>query len=101
MEDILSRPRALKTLVELSKREPMTMRQFMEASGYFWEAANLLREEMETAGLIHVKSRLQGRVSHKEIWLTEESREIAEICHKIVRLAESAKRRANNSTEIR
>lgn len=74
MDDLLSRPRALRTLRELGKREPFTMRQFMEASAYVWESADRLLSDLEEDGLIEVHTHREGSVSRKEIWLTEQAR---------------------------
>jgi DNA-binding HxlR family transcriptional regulator len=92
--DILSRPRALRTLVEIAKKEPMTMREFMVASAYHNEGAQDLRDDLEKAGMITVATHHKGRVGHKEIRLTEEGRRVVELCKQIETVAEEAQKRA-------
>lgn len=78
MDDLLSRPRALRTLVALAEAEPMTMGQFMEASGYHNEPARDLREDLERAGLVVVEQHVDGRRVTKQIRLTPLARRIVE-----------------------
>lgn len=94
--DLLNRPRALRTLMGIAATEPATMRDFLKASGYFWEAGNTLRDDLEKAGLIRVDSRVQGRATHKQIRLTDEARAIVARCQDIDMLAQAAQRRARD-----
>lgn len=77
MEDILGRARALQTIVELSKAGPVTMTQFMEASGYVWESAAALLKELEEDGLVMVSERRESGTRIMEISVTDYSRDIA------------------------
>lgn len=93
MIDVLTRPRALRTLVSLDGvyPEPMTMRQFCEASGYLPEAAILLREDLVTAGLITVEEIIgKTHTSRYEIRPTDLGRKVAALGREIQRIVEQA-----------
>lgn len=88
--DVLKRGRYLRLLVELSKREPMNMQEFMEASDYVHDPALQLRNELQAAKLIVVKTAFKGRERSKEIWLTPVGRRMAEHAKGLEALAEEA-----------
>jgi DNA-binding MarR family transcriptional regulator len=93
LEDILSRPRALRTLVELAKSESVTMTQFMSASGYVWESANALLRELEADGLVQVHERRESGTRIKEISLTDDGRELVQLATRIQELHAQIKAR--------
>lgn len=79
VNDILSRPRALRTLVRLAEMGgTVTMGQFIDASEYHNEPAAELRDDLERAGLIVVKKHVEGRKVTKQITLTPLARRIVE-----------------------
>lgn len=79
VDDILNRPRALRTLVRLAAiGEPVTMGQFIDASEYHNEPAADLRDDLERGGLILVEKHVEGRKVTKQISLTALGRRIVE-----------------------
>ena len=80
MEELLRRPRAMRMLLLLYRREPGTMnqRQFMEASLHNRQQAQALREHMREQGWIAVRELPgHGNAGILEIRLTPLGRSIA------------------------
>lgn len=79
MDDLLSRPRALRTLVRIAELGgTVTMGQFIDASGYHNEPAAELRDDLERGALIVVRKHVEGRKVTKQISLTPLARRIVE-----------------------
>lgn len=98
MDDILSRPRALKTLIAIQEAQPMNMRGFMEACGYISKPANELLDDLLEWGLVKVKETGQGVVVIKEISLTPAGEEVCELAKKLRDRALALKDRAAHSS---
>lgn len=92
MEELLDRPRSLKVIRALMRKEPLTMRQFTEASEHVPLHARSLREEMLELDLITVEEKTGfGSTGYMEIRLTPLGRAIGEHWIEIERLVEAAK----------
>lgn len=100
MEDVLSRARVFRALVELRGREPeaMTAGELGNATSYDFTALDRLRKDLVAWGLITIEKTHRGRLPVDLHRLTPEGREVADLCAKIEAVAlkarEKAKRRA-------
>ena len=96
MEDILSRARAFRTLVEMRKRdpEPLTAGEMEKATGYEFVAMDRARKDLEAWGLITIEKTTRGRLPVDLHRLTEEGREIADLAAKAEAIALKAREKA-------
>lgn len=93
MEDILSRPRVARLLVELRKvhPKPMGATQAMRATGYFSRDLKKLLRDCLQWGLIRVVAEPLGNTSLKEITLTPKGLEGADALMRFESIALSAR----------
>lgn len=87
-DEFVKEPFVLWTIVALARRgEPMTFRQFTEASGYWAGKAAQLRDKMERWGLIRVESKgVNGATQH--ISLTKHGQDAYELVLRLGKVVE-------------
>ena len=88
--DVLERPRAARVLRLLAHKEPMNQREFTAASQHSPEQAKALRDALERAGVLSVRTLPgHGRAGIKEIRLSAAGRAIAQHLAAIAQIARS------------